>query len=73
MDPYKRKLSEDDYNCCAALKEVYEAVAVQCGMFDSMEFEATKTYVTDNSNFTIVPLSILTVCIHLVYSTLTSC
>ena len=68
MDPYKRKLSEEDYNRCAALKDVYEAVAVQCGMFDCMEFEATRAYVTDNRHFTIVPVSILTACIQFAYS-----
>ena len=68
MDLYKHKLSEKDYNHCAALKDKYEAVAVQCGMFDSMEFEATRAYITDYSNFTIVPVSILTACIQLAYS-----
>ena len=58
VDPYKRKLSPADYKHCATLKNVYEAVAVQCGMYDSMEFEATKVYVTKNGNFTIVPVSI---------------
>ena len=58
VDPYKRKLSHADYKRCATLKNVYEAVAVQCGMYDSMEFEATKAYVTENGNFTIVPVSI---------------
>ena len=58
VDPYKRKLSPADYKHCATLKNVYEAVAVQCGMYDSMEFEATKAYVTENGNFTIVPVSI---------------
>ena len=58
VDPYKRKLSPADYKRCATLKNVYEAVAVQCGMYDSMEFEATKAYVTENGNFTIVPVSI---------------
>ena len=52
---------------------MYEAVAVQCGMFDSMEFKATKAYVTDNGNLTIVPVSILTVCIQLAYSVPTLC
>ena len=58
VDPYKHKLSPADYKRCATLKNVYEAVAVQCGMYDSMEFEATKAYVTENGNFTIVPVSI---------------
>ena len=58
VDPYKCKLSPADYKRCATLKNVYEAVAVQCGMYDSMEFEATKAYVTENGNFTIVPVSI---------------
>ena len=58
VDPYKRKLSPADYKRCATLRNVYEAVAVQCGMYDSMEFEATKAYVTENGNFTIVPVSI---------------
>ena len=58
VDPYKRKLSHADYKRCATLKNVYEAVAVQCGMYDSMEFEATKAYVKENGNFTIVPVSI---------------
>ena len=58
VDPYKCKLSPADYKHCATLKNVYEAVAVQCEMYDSMEFEATKAYVTENGNFTIVPVSI---------------
>ena len=46
---------------------MYEAVAVQYGMYDSMEFEATKAYVTDNGNFAIVPVSIYTACIQHAY------
>ena len=58
VDPYKHKLSPADYKHCVTLKNVYEAVAVQCGMYESMEFKATKAYVTENGNFTIVPVSI---------------
>ena len=61
---YKSKLSHADYNHCRKWKDVCEAVAVQCGMYDSMEFKATKAYVTDNGNFTIVPVSIYTACIQ---------
>ena len=53
VDLGKHKLSDEDYKHCSALKDVYEGVAVQCGIYYSMEFEATKAYVTDNGDFTI--------------------
>ena len=70
VDPYRQKLSPADYKRCATMRNVYEGVAVQCGMYDGMEFEATKAYVTENGNFTIVPVSIYNVhtsCIQRVY------
>ena len=67
------KLSDAYYKRCRTLKDVYEAVAVQCGMYDSMEFKATKAYVTDNGNFTIVPVSIYTACIQRANSVRLSC
>ena len=42
-------------------------MSVQCGMFDCVEFEATRAYVTENGDFTVVPVSILTACIQCAY------
>ena len=64
-------VSDADYKHCRKLKMCMKQW--QCGMYDSMEFEVTKAYVTDNGNFTIVPVSIYTVCLQCANSMHLSC